>query len=99
MVERLDLTPQQKAYLAAAEESGAFTWKTAQQGAATTLVAAVAPEFAHVGGRYVDEGREAPVVPNDADLFTNSHGVKQWALDPGDARRLWAVSLELLGAR
>jgi NAD(P)-dependent dehydrogenase (short-subunit alcohol dehydrogenase family) len=91
-----DFTPQQKAYLAAAEASGAFTWKTAQQGAATTLVAAVAPEFAQLGGRYLDEGRVAPTVPNDADLFTNSHAVKEWALDPDAARRLWAVSLDLM---
>jgi len=94
-----DFTPQQRAYLVAAEKSGAFTWKTVQQGAATTLVAAVAPEFARVGGRYLDEGREAPVVPNDADLFGNSHGVKAWALDPDAARRLWTVSAGLIGAR
>jgi NAD(P)-dependent dehydrogenase (short-subunit alcohol dehydrogenase family) len=94
-----DFTPEQNAYLAAAEASGAFAWKTPQQGAATTLVAAVAPEFAHTGGHYLDEGRAAPVVPNDADLFTNSHGVKQWALDPDDARHLWTVSLDLAGLR
>jgi NAD(P)-dependent dehydrogenase (short-subunit alcohol dehydrogenase family) len=91
-----DFTPQQMAYLAAAEESGAFAWKTTQQGAATTLVAAVAPEFAHTGGHYLDDGREAPTVGNDADLFTNSHGVKEWALDPDSARRLWAASLDLV---
>jgi len=36
-------------------------------------------------------------VPDDADLFTNSDGVKQWALDPDTAARLWAASLALLG--
>jgi NAD(P)-dependent dehydrogenase (short-subunit alcohol dehydrogenase family) len=92
-----DFTPQQKEYLAAAEASGAFVWKTTQQGAATTLVAAVAPEFAHTGGHYLNDGREAPTVGNDADLFTNSHAVKQWALDPDAARRLWTVSLDLIG--
>ncbi|WP_432840400.1 SDR family NAD(P)-dependent oxidoreductase [Dactylosporangium sp. CA-092794] len=91
-----DFTPQQLAYLAAAEASGAFVWKTAQQGAATTLVAAVAPEFGHTGGHYLDDGREAYTVADDADLFGNSHGVKQWALDPGAARRLWTVSLDLI---
>jgi NAD(P)-dependent dehydrogenase (short-subunit alcohol dehydrogenase family) len=93
-----DFTPQQKAYLEAAEASGAFVWKTPQEGAATTLVAAVAPEFAHTGGRYLDDGREAPTVPDDADLFTNSGGVKRWALDPTAARRLWTVSLDLTAA-
>jgi NAD(P)-dependent dehydrogenase (short-subunit alcohol dehydrogenase family) len=91
-----DFTPQQKDYLAAAEASGAFVYKTVQQGAATTLVAAVAPEFAHTGGHYLDDGREAYTVDDDADLFAHSHGVKRWALDPEAARKLWTVSLDLL---
>ena len=89
-------TQKQKDYLAEAEAAGAFTYKTAQQGAATTLVAAVAAEFAHTGGHYLDDGREAHTVPNDADLFTNSHGVKQWAIDPEIAQKLWTVSLDLI---
>ena len=90
-------TQKQKDYLAEAEAAGAFTYKTARQGAATTLVAAVAPEFAHTGGHYLDDAREAQTVPDDADLFENSHGVKQWAIDPGIAQHLWAVSLALIG--
>ncbi len=90
-------TKKQRDYLAAAEAAGAFVWKTAQQGAATTLVAAVAPEFAHTGGRYLDDGREARTVPNDADLFKHGHDVKQWAVDPDTARELWTVSLDLIG--
>ncbi len=90
-----DFTQKHKDYLAAAEAAGAFAYKTVQQGAATTLVAAVAPELAHTGGHYLDDGREAHTVPDDADLFTNSHGVKQWALDPDAATKLWAVSLDL----
>jgi NAD(P)-dependent dehydrogenase (short-subunit alcohol dehydrogenase family) len=90
-------TQQQKDYLADAEAAGVFTYKTAGQGAATTLVAAVAPEFARTGGHYLDDCREACTVPDDAELFQHSHGVKQWAIDPGAARRLWAVSLDLTG--
>jgi NAD(P)-dependent dehydrogenase (short-subunit alcohol dehydrogenase family) len=93
-----EFTAKQMDYLARAEAEGAFTWKTPQQGAATTLVAAVAPEFAHTGGHYLDDCREAHTVPDDADLFSNSHGVKQWALDPEAARRLWEISLELGGS-
>ncbi len=91
-----DFTQKQKDYLAAAEASGAFVYKTTQQGAATTLVAAVAPEFAHSGGHYLDDCGEAPTVPDDADLFANSHAVKEWALDPDAARRLWTVSTDLI---
>lgn len=92
-----DFTQKQKDYLAAAEASGAFIYKTVQQGAATTLVAAVAPELAHTGGHYLDDGREAYTAANDADLFDHSHGVKEWALDPGAARKLWTVSMNLIG--
>jgi NAD(P)-dependent dehydrogenase (short-subunit alcohol dehydrogenase family) len=92
-------TQKQRDYLAEAEAAGVFAYKTAEQGAATTLVAAVAPEFAYTGGHYLDDGREAYTVPDDAELFENPHGVKQWALDPGTAQKLWAVSLDLIGSR
>jgi NAD(P)-dependent dehydrogenase (short-subunit alcohol dehydrogenase family) len=90
-------TQKQQDYLVEAETAGVFTYKTVQQGAATTLVAAVAPEFAHSGGHYLDDAREAYTVPDDAELFQNSHGVKQWAIDPGTAQKLWTVSLALIG--
>jgi hypothetical protein len=61
-----------------------------------TLVAAVAPEFA-ADGHYLDDGREAHTVPNDAELFENRRGVKQWAIDPDNAQQLWTVSLDLIG--
>ena len=78
------------------EATGAFAYKTVQQGVATTLVAAVAPEFAHTGGHYLDDAREAHTVPDDADPTENPHAVKQWALDPAAAEKLWAVSADLL---
>ncbi|MBQ0887588.1 SDR family NAD(P)-dependent oxidoreductase [Streptomyces sp. RM72] len=89
-------TPEQRASLDAAEAAGVFTYKTVEQGAATTVVAAVAPEFAHSGGHYLDDAREAYTVPDDADLAHHPHGVKEWALDPATAERLWAVSTGLL---
>ena len=91
-----NFTPWQRESLDAAEAAGVFTYKTIGQGAATTLVAAVAPEFDRTGGHYLDDCREAYTVPNDADLSTHSHGVKQWALDPDTARELWSVSLQTL---
>lgn len=93
-----NFTASQKASLDAAEAAGMFTYKTIEQGAATTLVAAVAPEFAHTGGHYLDDGREAYIVPDDADLADHPHGVKKWALDPAAAQRLWTVSADLIGA-
>ncbi|WP_328293456.1 SDR family NAD(P)-dependent oxidoreductase [Kineococcus sp. NBC_00420] len=89
-------SPVQRASLAAAEAAGTFSWKTSAQGAATILVAAVSPEFAAVGGRYLDECREAHVVPDDATLAEHPHGVKRWAVDPDTARALWRLSTDLV---
>lgn len=91
-----NFTQQQKNSLDAAEAAGVFTYKTTQQGAATTLVAAVSLELAGTGGHYLDDCREAHTVPDDADLAGNAHGVKRWALNPETARRLWATSLQLI---
>ncbi|MGD6748901.1 SDR family NAD(P)-dependent oxidoreductase [Streptomyces sp. BH105] len=91
-----NFTPEQKASLDAAEAAGVFTYKTVEQGAATSVVAAVAPQFAHTGGHYLDDGQEAYTVPNDAELAQHPHGVKEWALDPSAAERLWAVSTDLV---
>jgi len=91
-----NFTPEQKESLDAAEAAGVFAYKTVEQGAATSIVAAVAPEFAHTGGHYLDDAQEAYTVPDDADLAHHPHGVKEWALDPATARRLWTVSAGLL---
>jgi NAD(P)-dependent dehydrogenase (short-subunit alcohol dehydrogenase family) len=91
-----NFTTEQKASLDTAEAAGVFTYKTVRQGAATTMVAAVRPEFGHTGGHYLDDGREAYTVPNDANLSDHPHGVKEWALDPSLAEQLWTVSTELI---
>ncbi len=90
-------TARQRESLDAAEAAGLFVYKTVEQGAATTLVAAVAPELAHTGGHYLDDGQEAYTVPDDADLAQHPHGVKAWALDPVAAEHLWDVSTDLVG--
>ena len=91
-----NFTPGQKASLDAAEAAGLFSYKTVQQGAATTIVAAVRPELAHTGGHYLDDAQEAYTVPDDADLADHPHGVKAWALDPAAAERLWVMSSALV---
>lgn len=89
-------TDAQRASLDAAEAAGVFSYKTVGQGAATTVVAAVRPEFAQTGGHYLDDCQEAYTVPDDADLTDHPHGVKRWALDPDAAIRLWDTSAELV---
>ncbi len=78
-----------------AQREGTVTFKTPEQGAATTLVAAVAPEFA-TGGHYLEDCAEARTVADDEQTRS---GVRAWALDAGNARRLWEVSEEHLAQR
>jgi NAD(P)-dependent dehydrogenase (short-subunit alcohol dehydrogenase family) len=93
-----NFTQRQKESLVAAEAAGIFTYKTVEQGAATSMVAAVARQLAGSGGHYLDDCQEAYPVPNDADLADHPHGVKAWALDRDRADRLWSVSTALLQA-
>ncbi|WP_224390694.1 SDR family NAD(P)-dependent oxidoreductase [Pseudonocardia sp. ICBG1293] len=88
-------TRRQNDSLAAAEAAGVFTYKTVEQGAATSMVAAVDPRLARSGGHYLDDCQEAYEVANDADLAEHPHGVKAWELDPERADRLWRVSAQL----
>ncbi|PRY38720.1 SDR family NAD(P)-dependent oxidoreductase [Umezawaea tangerina] len=67
--------------------------KTAEQGAATSVLLATSPALAGVGGRYFEDCHEAEVV---AEVVDGVHGVLEHALDPVAATRLWEVSLELL---
>jgi NAD(P)-dependent dehydrogenase (short-subunit alcohol dehydrogenase family) len=77
-------------------KNGMLSMKTPQQGAATTMVAAVSPEFANAGGRYLDDCNEAQTMADDEDGSLEMHRVKQWALSPAAARRLWDDSLALV---
>ena len=75
-----------------AEAAGAFRMKTPEQGAATSAFLATSPLVEGIGGRYFEDCHEAEVVPE----LTGIYGVMPHALDPEAARRLWAVSEELV---
>jgi NAD(P)-dependent dehydrogenase (short-subunit alcohol dehydrogenase family) len=92
-----DFTPEMRDHLDRLEAAGVFAYKSVECGAATTLVAATAPELAHSGGHYLDDGVEAETVPDEVTLAGHGHAVKRWALDPEAAGRLWRVSLDLIG--
>lgn len=77
-----------------AERAGLFRMKTPEQGAATSVWVATAPELAGVGGRYYEDCGEAAVV----EQLDGLHGVLPHALDPVAAERLWEVSEALLAA-
>lgn len=69
-------------------------WKTPSQGAATSVWAAVAPELVGVSGRYLEDCAIATPWTSD-DPLPRGH-YRPYALDAGNAERLWRLSEELL---
>ena len=67
--------------------------KTVQQGAATTVWAAVTAPADHVGGRYCEDCHVAEVTE------AGIEGVRAYAVDPDRARLLWEKSEALVGER
>lgn len=57
------------------------------------MLLAASPLLAGVSGRYVDDCNEAELVAERGDGL---HGVAPYALDPGNADRLWEVFRALL---
>ncbi|MCG8589464.1 MAG: oxidoreductase [Proteobacteria bacterium] len=72
---------------------GAMKLKSVESGAATQVYAATAPELDGRGGRYLEDCHVAEV--NDDPEARE--GVRSYAVDPELAKRLWAVSEELVG--
>ncbi|MEK0099550.1 SDR family NAD(P)-dependent oxidoreductase [Streptomyces sp. A475] len=68
-------------------------FKTPQQGAATQVWAATSPQLNGMGGVYLEDCDIADPAPADGARV----GVKEWATDPEQAARLWALSAELTG--
>ncbi|MER6435981.1 SDR family NAD(P)-dependent oxidoreductase [Streptomyces sp. NPDC001185] len=67
--------------------------KSVEQGAATSVLLATSPHLEGVGGRYFVDCNETEVVDRRSGTL---HGVARYAVDPESARRLWAVSQDLL---
>lgn len=67
-------------------------FKSTEQGAATSIWAALAPELEGIGGRYLENCRIAQPWSDDHP----TSGVKPYALDPVSAERLWSVSEQLV---
>jgi NAD(P)-dependent dehydrogenase (short-subunit alcohol dehydrogenase family) len=74
-------------------DSGAYTFKTPEQGAATSTLAAASPLLDGVTGIYLEDCNEAPHVTRAPE--GTGGGVAPYALDPANAKRLWDLSLEL----
>ena len=75
------------------EANGGFV-KTTEQGAATTIWAAVSPMLDGRGGLYCEECDVARVVTADD---PSADGVRPFAIDDAAAEKLWHLSVELTG--
>jgi hypothetical protein len=65
-------------------------FKSTEQGAATQTWAAVSPQLNGLGGLYLEDCEVAEVTEE-------GRGVRAYAIDPDEAKRLWAFSAELTG--
>ncbi|NLU75357.1 SDR family NAD(P)-dependent oxidoreductase [Streptomyces sp. HNM0575] len=76
------------------------SFKTPEQGAATQVWAATSPQLDGMGGVYCEDCDIAPVASGDQTSVTppgTASGVREYAVDPREAARLWALSAELTG--
>ncbi|MFF3558562.1 SDR family NAD(P)-dependent oxidoreductase [Streptomyces sp. NPDC002574] len=69
--------------------NGGYTFKTREQGAATSVLVATWAALDGVGGRYFEDGNEA--LPHEPGMHG---GVAAHALDPEAAARLWEMSAD-----
>jgi len=69
-------------------------FKTPEQGAATQVWAATSPQLEGKGGVYCEDCDVAKMFVPDGPRA----GVKEYAIDPEQAKRLWDLSVELTGA-
>jgi NAD(P)-dependent dehydrogenase (short-subunit alcohol dehydrogenase family) len=76
-------------------DSGAYTFKTPEQGASTSVLVAASPLVDGITGRYFEDCNEAVLV--DRAPEGTAGGVAPYALDPANAERLWELSLRLIG--
>ena len=79
--------------LRAAAAVSDFSWKTTEQGAATSVLVATSAQLDGVGGRYFEDCNQAEAADDSQD---GRHGVEAYALDPQNAARLWDVSVDTL---
>jgi NAD(P)-dependent dehydrogenase (short-subunit alcohol dehydrogenase family) len=69
--------------------------KTIPQGASTSVLLAASPLLDGIGGRYFEDNNESPTVSERAPQLGEAGGVAPYALDAGNAERLWNLATEL----
>ena len=69
--------------------------KSTEQGASTTVWAAVAKVLEGKGGRYLDDCQVSPPHPEGGQLL--ERGYAKWAYEPENEAKLWKMSNEYVG--
>lgn len=76
------------------KKEGGDKYKTNEQGAATMVWCATSTLLNGKGGVYCEDCNIAEAVPADS---IKPYGIRPWAIDPENAKRLWKLSEELTG--
>ncbi len=74
-----------------------FEFKSIPQGAATSVWAGVVASADEVGGKFCEDCQVAEFIPADSQISVISRGVRDYALDPENAKALWKKSEEMVG--
>lgn len=71
--------------------------KSAEQGAATSVYAALSEEWKRKGGRYLSNCVEEKPFTHDYPAYVGDDGYETWAYNKENEKRLWKDSLKMVG--
>lgn len=71
--------------------------KSPEQGAATSVYAALSAEWKVKGGRYLSNCVEQPPTASPGNPLAQEDGYERWAYDEESEKRLWKDSLKMVG--
>ena len=74
-----------------------YEFKSVPQGAATSVWAGVVASSDEVGGKYCEDCQVSEVVLANSQLSALSRGVRDYALNPEHAKKLWEKSEAMVG--
>lgn len=81
-----------------ADDEQAKYMKNTEQGAATSVYAALSEEWKHKGGRYLSDCVEQKAFAHPENpMFVGDDGYATWAYDEEKEKRLWKDSLRMVG--
>jgi hypothetical protein len=71
-------------------------FKNLEQGAATSIWAAVAPELDGKGGLYLEDCSISPCFSTREEVYKDFKGYLSYAVDPSSAEKLWDLSEKMI---